>query len=97
MTTIDELIDLRVLARSYKYWLLSDSIRKFLDSKLVFIFDTKDGQEVYHLNEGYFKKKPVEMSNRQYVEHRIKEDIIAEKNFDAWLYSINKSRKEENK
>jgi len=33
-------------------------------------------------------KKLQAMTNRQYVEHIIKQDIAAEKLFDSWLYSI---------
>jgi len=93
---IDELIELRREARENKNWELSDEIRNYLDTKLVFIFDTKAGQEIYYLTESYFRNQEREietfaMSKRQYVEHRIKQDIAAIKNFDAWLYSIRKS------
>lgn len=93
---IDELIEDRKEARANKNWKLSDEIRDYLDTKLVFVFDAKWGQEVYYLPPSYFKNKErkietVSMSNRQYVEHQIKQDIIAEKNFEAWLYSIQKS------
>lgn len=94
---IDELIEIRSVARSKKDWALSDEIRNYLDNKLIFIFDTKDGQEIYYLTESYFKFKSkrletMAMSNRQYVEHRIKNIINAEKMFDAWLYSIKSSK-----
>lgn len=93
---IDELIDERKEARANKNWKLSDEIRNFLDTKLVFVFDANFGQEVYYLTNGYFKKKErkietIAMSNRQYVEYRIKQDLNAEKNFEAWLYSTRKS------
>lgn len=51
---IDELIDMRKDARLKKDWSTSDEIRDYLDSLLVFIFDVKDGQDVYHLNKKYF-------------------------------------------
>ncbi len=93
---IEELIEERKLSREQKNWKLSDEIRDYLDTKLVFVFDAKWGQEVYHLTEGYFKNKErkietVAMSHRQYVEHQIKQDIVIEKNFEAWLYSVRKS------
>lgn len=89
---IDELIEDRKIARENKDWKLSDEIRNYLDSKLVFIFDTKSGQEVWYLVEKYFERKErktetIAMSKRQYVEFRIKQDINAEKNFESWLYS----------
>jgi len=93
---IDELIEERKLARENKDWKLSDDIRDYLDTKLVFVFDAKWGQEIYNLTEGYFKNKEREiettaMNNRQYVEYQIKQDINANNNFEAWLYSIRKS------
>lgn len=93
---IDELIDIRKNARDNKDWKLSDDIRNYLDVKLIFIFDAKWGQEVWYLTNDYFshKERKIETtaySNRQYVEHKIKEDIRAENNFDAWLYSVRKS------
>jgi hypothetical protein len=95
---IDELIEDRRIARENKNWKLSDEIRNHLDSKLIFIFDTKDGQEVYYLPESYFKNKSrkpetVAMNNRQFVEYKIKQDINAEKLCDAWLFSMNQSIK----
>lgn len=93
---IDELIEDRKIARENKDWKLADEIRNYLDTKLVFIFDAKCGQEVWYLTEKYFErqKRKIEtmaMSKRQYVEYRIKQDINAEKNFEAWLYSTLKS------
>lgn len=94
---IDQLIEIRKQARENKDWKLSDEIRNYLDTKLVFIFDTKDDlgesfQEVFYLPECYFKNKEntmlwAAMSNRQYVEYKIKEEIRIEKLFDSWLYS----------
>lgn len=93
---IDELIEDRKEARENKNWKLSDEIRNYLDAKLVFVFDTKWGQEVYYLTEWYFKNKErkietMAMSKRQFVEYKIKQDINAEKNFEAWLFSTRRS------
>jgi len=93
---IDELIDDRKEARVNKNWKLSDEIRDYLDTKLVFIFDTKWGQEVYYLTDGYFKNQErkietIAMSKRQYLEYRSKQEINAEKNFEAWLFSTRRS------
>jgi hypothetical protein len=93
---IDELIEERGEARVFKNWQLSDEIRDYLDTKLVFIFDTKWGQEVYYLADSYFKnqERKIEttaMSKRQYLEYRIKQDINANNNFDAWLFSTRKN------
>lgn len=89
---IDELIDIREDARANKDWKLSDEIRNNLDTKLVFVFDTKDGQEVWYLPEHYFRNKDkkietIAMSERQYVEYRIREDARREKEFESWLFS----------
>ncbi len=92
---VDELIFFRDKARNDKDWKKSDELRDYLDNKLVFVFDTKSGQEVYHLNENFFKFKnkkliTLAMNNRQYVELQIKKGIASDNNFNAWLYSINK-------
>jgi len=89
---IDELIYDRNIARENKDFELSDKIRNILDEKFVFIFDTKDGQEVYNLSESYFKYKDrfehtSKMTNRKYVEYKIQEDIASEKRFKAWIYT----------
>ena len=88
----DELIELREKARLDKNYKLSDEIRNILDERLCFIFDTKEGQEVYHLPYSYFKfKDKFEhtkiMSNRQFVEYRIKKDILADKYLESWIYT----------
>lgn len=93
---IDELIEDRKEARENKNWKLSDEIRDYLDTKLVFVFDAKWGQEVYYLTDGYFKNQDrkietIAMSKRQYLEYRIKQDINADKNFEAWLFSTRRS------
>lgn len=91
---IDDLIYIRSQARENKDWEQSDSIRNYLDNQLIFVIDTKNGQEVYHLNKDYFKYKDKNletfaMTNRQYLEHNIKKEINANKNFDAWIFSKN--------
>lgn len=91
---IEQLIYERSLARLAKNWGKSDEIRNTLDNNLVFVFDTKVGQDVYYLTDGYFKRQDkmietIGLSKRQYVEYRIKQEIKANANFDAWLFSIN--------
>lgn len=54
---IEELIDIRKKAREDKDWNLSDDIRNYLDTKLVYIFDSKFGQEVYYCTDLYFNKE----------------------------------------
>ena len=46
--TIEEIVSLRSTARTEKNWALSDKSRDYLDSKHVFIFDSKEGQIVYY-------------------------------------------------
>lgn len=86
-----ELIDIREECRKNKDFKISDDIRDYLDHQLLFVFDSKDGPDIYSLYESYFKRKPENMSNRQYVEKRIKDDIRAEQQCDAWIYSIQQS------
>ena len=81
---IDELIDIRKDARENKDWKLSDEIRNYLDEKLVFIFDTKDGQEVWFIPNGS------KITNRKEMENKIKNDIRHNEIFDSWLYSVKK-------
>lgn len=90
---IEELIEVRKQSKANKDWKLCDNIRNYLDEKLVFIFDSKEGQEVYYLPSIYFIRKPIELTNRQFLEFRIKQEAQANKNFDAWLFSINQSKK----
>ena len=44
---VSELIHVREVARADRDWKLSDEIRDYLDTKHTFIFDTKDGQNIY--------------------------------------------------
>lgn len=46
---IEELIEERRIARHNKDFKRSDEIRNILDQLLVFVFDTKEGMEIYHL------------------------------------------------
>lgn len=88
---VDELIYKRGLSRDKKQWGISDDIRDYLDSQLVFVFDATWGQEVYYLTDKYFthKNKQIQtigMSYRQYLEFKIQEGIRAEKIFNSWLF-----------
>ena len=78
---IDELVDLRNEAREQKNWKLSDEIRDYLDTKHTFIFDTNEGQVVYHGQE----------KTRQKLINQLKKEARAEKIFDAWLFSMRES------
>lgn len=53
----DELTDIREKARAYKNFKLSDEIRIELDSRGSFCIDTKQGQEVYHMGDGWTRKR----------------------------------------
>jgi len=76
---IDALIDLRKELRELGNYVLCDRIRNYLDTKNVFVFDTKEGQEVY------FEVKP---TTRKQIEDRIKSESKANRVFDAWLFTI---------
>ena len=76
---IDKLITLREEARNERNWSLSDDIRDYLDTKSVFVFDTPNGQIVYHKKE----------STRSDLIKEIKVEQRAQKLFDAWLFSMN--------
>lgn len=78
----DQLIELRDEARTNKNWQLSDDIRNFLDAKQVFIFDTANGQEIYY---------QLPNTTREQLVAKINKNNRAEKLFDAWLYSTQKS------
>ena len=88
----EELLEIRQKSRLDKDFKTSDLIRDELDKRLSFVFDTKEGQEVYHLPEKYFRfkdkfEKTRLMSNRQYVEYRIKEDLRIDKILESWFVS----------
>lgn len=84
MKTPDELLEQRKIARQEGDYALSDKIREKLDARNVFVFDTKDGQEVYFSLKG---------TTRESIITQMNEDRRANKMFDAWLYSVNKSRR----
>ena len=103
---VDEFLIQRKEARENENFKLSDMIREYLDDLNVYVFDTKDNdgkpfQEVWYLPESYFKNmKKIEKiikkefkNKREFVEYRIKQDIIAEKRLDAWLYTIGEMSK----
>ena len=52
----DELVYLRELARQNKNFKESDLIRNILDERGSFVFDTANGQVVYHLGKGYTRE-----------------------------------------
>lgn len=77
---IDSLIDIRRELRELGNYQMCDRIRNYLDTKNVFVFDTKHGQEVY------FEVKP---TTRKEIEKRIQQESKANRLFDAWLYTVN--------
>lgn len=81
---VSELIDIREAARLDKDFQLSDEIRDYLDEKFTFIFDTKDCQVIYFELKGMTRAKLID---------KINADRKAEKVFDSWLYSMQKSAK----
>ena len=80
---IDELIANRELARVNKDFTLSDEIRNELYLKSVFVFDTKEGQVVYHESKG---------TTRKQLTDRLDKSKQSNKRFDAWLYSMNNKK-----
>jgi len=76
---IEGLIDIRREAREERDWELSDIIRDYLDTRNVFCFDTKDGQEVWHI--------PQPTITRAEMIKKIQKDITANNNFNGWLYT----------
>lgn len=90
---IDEQIYIREKARDSKDFKACDDIRNELDKHLVFIFDTPNGQQIYYLTDSYFKRKPENVTHRQYLESRIKADIRADKLLEAWIASVRHSMK----
>ena len=81
--TVHEIIDKRKLARKNKDWNMSDIFRELLDKRFVFVFDTPNGQEVYFELEGMTREKLIDKINK---------DKRADKQFDAWLFSMNSSK-----
>ena len=80
---IDELIGNRELARVNKDFTLSDEIRKELDLRSVFVFDTKEGQVIHHESKG---------TTRKQLTDKLENSRRSEKRFDAWLYSMNSKK-----
>jgi hypothetical protein len=78
---VDKLIHERQLARSRNDYAESDRIRNLLDSVNVFVFDTNQEPEVYHMVKPTTRKELIESINM---------DKQAEKRFNAWIYSTNK-------
>ena len=76
---IDELIEIREKARLMKDWDLSDEIRSYLDSKHAFVFDTEEGQIVYH----------VKNETRNSLINKLKKELRWENLFNGWLFSMN--------
>jgi hypothetical protein len=90
--SIDEMIEFRAAARKDKQYQICDLLRDFLDTQLIFIFDGVNGQEVYYLTESYFKfktkieeQKKITLTNRKFVEYRIKQDINSEAYLQDWI------------
>ena len=74
---IDRLIDWRQQVREAKDYALSDEIRDKLDAVHVFVYDTKEGQVVYHELGG----------TRKDLEDKLNREAKGEKIFNAWLFS----------
>lgn len=77
---LEEWVELRRKAREDKDWSLSDTIRYYLDNKGCFVFDTKEGQEVYYTNG----------KTREQLVNEINQDKRADKLLDAWIFSHKK-------
>ena len=75
---IDELICIRKSAREKRDWALADRIRAYLDSKHTFVFDTREGQVVYHDT----------TKTRKELVASIKRSDRSEKMFNAYLTTI---------
>ena len=92
------LLEIREKCRLDKNYQLSDKIRDVLDSRLEFVFDTKEGQELHSYSEHYFKNMDkistlyniTFNSKRQFVEWKIKDDIRINNILDGWIYSMQK-------
>ena len=75
---IDSIIHNRSQLRESGNYATSDELRNILIKESVFIIDTKHGQEVYHEKKGTTLKQ---------FEDKIKMDVRANKNFEAWLFT----------
>ncbi len=78
---IDELLEIREKTRAKKNWKLADKIRNYLDTKHVYVFDTIEGQVIYHKKEG----------TRQSLIKQLKSEVRAENMFNAWLFTMKAS------
>jgi hypothetical protein len=90
---IDYIIDERakcIIAKDFKS---CDLYRNLLESQNVFINDTKDGQEVWILPFQYFKFKPDNLTNKEFWQQKVKKEKIAEKRFEAWLFTMKEKQK----
>lgn len=93
------LIECRAIARQNKNWFNSDLIRNELDNRLCFVFDTKEGQEIYSLSDSFFANMSKISSiynihfesKRDFVEWKIKDEIRINKLVDSWIFSTQKS------
>ena len=79
---VSELIEIRRKARVNNNYALSDEIRNYLDTKESFIFDTKEGQVIYHELKGMTRSELIKKLNK---------GKQANKLFHSWLYSMSKS------
>lgn len=98
--TVKHIIQDRLKARTAKDWITSDRLRDKLDAMGVYVFDGSNGkQNAMELDDAYFQhmEKAATMydiqfdSRRKYVEFRLKQDLTAEKRFEAWLYTMQQS------
>ena len=78
---IDELLEIREKTRIEKNWKLADKIRNYLDTKHVYVFDTNEGQVIYHKKDG----------TRQSLVKQLKSEIRSENMFNAWLFTMKAS------
>ena len=84
----EELIYLRKRARDSNYYDLSDLIRTELDSRFSFVFDTPDGQVIYHELKGMTRAKVIEKINKNIKSNNV---------WDARLYTLRKQNENEEK
>ena len=78
---IDELLEIREKTRIEKNWKLADKIRNYLDTKHVYVFETNEGQVIYHKKDG----------TRQSLVKQLKSEIRSENMFNAWLFTMKAS------
>lgn len=66
----DELTDIREVEYRYRNFNVTDEIRNILDSRGSFCIDTPDGQEVYHMGEGWTGKRKEFMKDFKNIRDR---------------------------